>query len=161
MLRKIFNFPDADKILGKWGRVRREGTRTTMTIKQVKDPTSIEGTEEIEIEVNDFDKACEIFTILGMEESSYQENYREVWRLEGCKITIDRWPGIKPLVEIEGETVEDVKKISGLLKFDFNKAVFGSVTIVYEQLLGLKPQDFLQIKKLTFANYRQVLPLQK
>jgi hypothetical protein len=51
LTRKIFENDALDN--GQWVRLRDEGTRSTLTLKQVTDPTTIDGTTEIETEVTD------------------------------------------------------------------------------------------------------------
>ena len=63
MRRKTFDFPST---LGqkKWGRVRQESDKVTMTVKEIRG-TSINDTYETELIVNDFDteNIASIFTI--------------------------------------------------------------------------------------------------
>ena len=58
----------------KWIRLRTNGKKTTLTIKEIKDKNAIEGTEELEIVVDDLDKTKEILNHLGYESRNYQEN---------------------------------------------------------------------------------------
>lgn len=55
--RRIYNFNLA--INGKWIRLRTDGKNTTLTIKEIKSNT-IDGTEEIEIQVSDFEQTNSI-----------------------------------------------------------------------------------------------------
>jgi adenylate cyclase class 2 len=77
LTRRIF---ENGALGGAWIRLRDEGTRSTMALKQVADSTSIDGTTEIETEVTDFVAMAEILSQLGLREVRYQENYREEWR---------------------------------------------------------------------------------
>lgn len=55
-----------DAVQGEqWLRLRDEGGKKTLTLKQVSDATTINGTTEIEIEVNDLDKTAELLGALG------------------------------------------------------------------------------------------------
>lgn len=85
-----------------WTRVRDEGHRITCTYKRTHDASSIDGTEEIEFQVNDFDAAVAFIKALGMQEKAYQETKREVWVGYEVEVCLDTWPGLKPFVEIEG-----------------------------------------------------------
>jgi adenylate cyclase class 2 len=72
LTRKIF---ENDAVDGNaWVRLRDEGTRSTLTLKQVIDSTTIDGTTEIETEVTDLHAMAEILRRLGMNEVRYQEN---------------------------------------------------------------------------------------
>ncbi|PIR04648.1 MAG: hypothetical protein COV57_03295 [Candidatus Liptonbacteria bacterium CG11_big_fil_rev_8_21_14_0_20_35_14] len=55
-----------------WVRLRDEGDKITLTLKQVLDSASIHGTKEIEIIVNNFNKTAELLKNSGL----YQENYQ-------------------------------------------------------------------------------------
>ena len=72
----------------KWIRLRTNGKKTTLTIKEIKDRNSIEGTNELEIVVDDFDKTNEILNELGYESRNYQENYRRVYLFENTEIYV-------------------------------------------------------------------------
>lgn len=65
LTRKIF---ESDALRrGQWVRLRDEGTRSTLTLKQVTDATSIDGTTEIETEVTDLAAMSEILRGLGLQ----------------------------------------------------------------------------------------------
>ncbi|WP_433499788.1 CYTH domain-containing protein [Sphaerimonospora sp. CA-214678] len=79
LTRKIFKNDVLEK--GQWIRLRDEGCRSTLTLKQVTDATTIDGTTEIETEVTDIHAMADILRRIGLREVRYQENYREEWRL--------------------------------------------------------------------------------
>lgn len=59
---------------GAWVSLRDEGTRSTHTLKQVIDATTIDGTKEIETEVSDLHATADILRRVGLTEVRYQEN---------------------------------------------------------------------------------------
>ena len=59
----------------KWIRLRTNGSKTTLTIKNIKAST-IDGTSETEIEVSDFQTTNEILNELGYIARGKQENKR-------------------------------------------------------------------------------------
>ena len=63
------------KTEGKWIRLRTDGNKTTLAIKQINKET-IDGTEETEVEVSDFEETNKILNGLGFFEKGYQENKR-------------------------------------------------------------------------------------
>ncbi len=150
MRRKTFDFPNA---LGqkKWGRVRQESDKVTMTVKEIRG-SGINDTYEIELVVNDFDSASAFFEACDIPAKAFQENMREVWKRDQVEVTIDTWPGLKPFVEIEAETEEIVRGVSQELGFDFEKAVFGSIDLVYEKELGIPAATIIKLPEITFAN---------
>ena len=146
MKRKTFNGKTEDG----WIRVRDEGDKITLTFKQITG-NKINDVSEIEIIVNDFEKASAIINQTSFKESSYQENYREIWCNDEVEIVIDTWPYLQSYIEIEAKSEDIVRKYSKLLNFDFNKeAFFGSVDVLYKKQFGISKEDFIKIPKVVF-----------
>lgn len=59
----------------KWIRLRTNGNKTTLTIKDLQTKT-IDGTKELEIIVDDFDKTNQILEELGYKNRGFQQNKR-------------------------------------------------------------------------------------
>lgn len=137
----------------KWGRVRDEGDRITMTYKHAFDRSRIDGTEEVEFEVSDFDAAVEFMGKLGFANRLYQENYRETWRKGEVEVTLNEWPALAPLVEVEAPDAGSVHTVSAALGFDFSKAVFGGVGTIYKECNGW---DMDNVPELTFAKADEI-----
>ncbi|MGK5533275.1 class IV adenylate cyclase [Streptomyces sp. URMC 129] len=122
-----------DAVQGEqWLRLRDEGGKTTLTLKQVSDATHIGGTTEIEIEVNDLEKTAELLKAIGLRQVRYQQNYREEWQLDGITYDFDTWPGLPTFLEIEGPSEEAVRKAVAALGLDYNDARFGSIDLIYK-----------------------------
>lgn len=151
MRRKTFDFSSVAPGHNKWGRVRQESNKITMTVKEVCG-SGINDTYEVELIVNDFDTATVFFEACNIPVKAFQENMREVWRRNEVEVTIDTWPGLKPFVEIEGSNEDIVQKISHELGFDFKKAVFGSIDLVYEKELGILAETIIRLPEITFKN---------
>lgn len=134
---------------GAWLRLRDEGTRSTLTLKQVTDPTRIDGTTEIETEVADLPAMAEILRRLGLREVRYQENYREEWRLGEVAFDFDTWPDLPTFVEIEGPDEASVRRGAALVELDYAEARFGSVDEIYKSEAG---RDILAEPTLLFPN---------
>src|SRR5690554_386412 len=78
--RQVLDFPDwrLDKDYS-WLRVRDEGTRVTASFKKrtgVAESMQDGGMHEIEIVVDDFNHAINLFKALGLGNKFYEENYR-------------------------------------------------------------------------------------
>ena len=71
--RYVYDF--MPKLDGKWIRLRTNGIKTTLTIKDIVS-SKIDGTRELEVEVNDFDTTNSILNELGYVPKGYQENRR-------------------------------------------------------------------------------------
>jgi adenylate cyclase class 2 len=132
MKRRNFDFPSGslEKIAG-WVRVRDEANKITMTYKQLNDRT-LHGTKEVNLEIDDFEAACDFLKSIGLVETSYQETLRETWTLDGAEIELDTWPWIKPFIEIEASKEQQLEKVAAVLDLDMADAVHGSVEIAYQ-----------------------------
>ena len=130
-------------------RLRDEGARSTLTLKQVTDATTIDGTTEIETEVADLHAMAEILRSLGMREVRYQENYREEWRLGEVAFDFDTWPDLPTFVETEGPDEATVRQAAAMLGLDHSMARFGSVDEIYRSESG---RDILAEPTLLFAD---------
>lgn len=149
MRRYTFMLPDTEK----WGRVRDEGGRITMTYKHVTDTHRIDGTEEIEFEVSDFDNAVLFMQKLGFNDHAYQENHRETWVKDGVEVTLNEWPALTPFVEIEAANEDHVRGASSALGFDFSEAVFGGIGRLYLLQNGWHVNG---VRELTFAKADEI-----
>ena len=136
-----------------WMRVRDEQDKITMCYKRVDRKThDIANQKEIEVEINDFKKGCQLLEAIGCKQKAFQETKREIWHLDNVEISIDTWPGLNPLIEIEGKNEPEVKKVAEKLGFNWQEAIFDSIDYVYEQELGITRADIKFKPKLTFEN---------
>lgn len=133
MRRKTFDYPDSrlEKI-GGWVRVRDEGSQVTLSYKQLNERT-LHGTQEVNVVVDSFDRACELLLDIGLAQRAYQETRRERWQLGEVEATIDTWPWIPTFVELEGPDEATVRTAAGQLGLDWGTAMFGSVEDVYQR----------------------------
>lgn len=147
LTRRIFENGALAK--GQWIRLRDEGTRCTLTLKQVTDATTIDGTTETETEVGDVDAMADILRGIGLREVRYQENYREEWRLGEVAFDFDTWPGLPTFVEVEGPDEASVRRAAALVDLDYAQARFGSVDGIYRSETG---RDILTEPTLLFTD---------
>jgi predicted adenylyl cyclase CyaB len=98
MRRRTFHPVKREK--QEWFRVRQEHSRITLCYKCLHS-REVDGLEEWETEVKDFDIASEIMIRSGLESTALQENLRETWCNDEIEIVIDTWPALKPYIEIE------------------------------------------------------------
>lgn len=126
--RYVYDFiPKQDK---KWIRLRTNGDKTTLTIKNIVS-SSIDGTHELEIEVDSFDRCNLILKELGYVDKGYQENRRLQYRLNGVEIDIDYWPMIPTYLEIEGSSEEPVYNALSALGFEKSDCTTKNVEEIY------------------------------
>lgn len=127
----------------EWIRLRDDGIKTNITYKK-KTGTGISETEEIEVEVDDFEKARKILSAMDFKGKYYQENKRILYKLDDIEFTIDKWPNIPTLLEIESTSEEKVRK--GLEMIGMKDAGNLSVKEVYKKY-GI---DLHSVRVLTF-----------
>jgi adenylate cyclase, class 2 len=153
MKRKAFHFQDdlkTDRM--RWARVRDEGNKITMTVKEVKTKDDINGVFESEVIIDSFEEGVNLLKSVGMMETSYQETYREEWirKEEEIHITIDTWPHLNPFIEIEASDAKMVKYYAKKLEFNFKKALFGGVDIIYGKVHNIKRKVICAVPRITF-----------
>lgn len=143
---KRYVYYTKNRIDTEWVRLRTDGKHTTITYKNIKKDT-VDGTEELEITVDDFDKSKEMLELLGFEFKGYQENRRIRYVLKGVEIDIDSWPLIPTYLEIEGENEEEVMNMVELLDVDKEKLTALNCAYIYKEIYGI---DVNRIKSNTF-----------
>jgi adenylate cyclase class 2 len=149
MKRLVFEPPI--QIPGGWLRVRQEAEKVTMSLKIV-DGDKIENQKEIELTINSVEDGVSFLENIGAKNKSYQETLRELWKLDGCEICIDTWPGLNPYVEVESDNEEKVKLAANKLGFEYSTAYFGSVDGVYLSELGIPKAVIDSEPVITFEN---------
>jgi adenylate cyclase class 2 len=142
--RYVYDLRPVEK--GKWIRLRTNGKITTLTYKNIVSNT-IDGTKEVEFEVEDFDKANEFLEKIGFKNRSYQENERIQYILNNVEIDIDSWPLIPTYMEIEGKSEEEIINIKKFLNIDETKVTALNCDDIYKQIYNI---DISQIKELKF-----------
>lgn len=129
--RKLYNFHEEYR--GRFIRLRTNGTKTTLTIKDKSAKKEIGNVKELEIEVSDFEKTNQIMNMLGYEHSMYQENKRTIYRLGNVEFDIDTWPMIPTYLEIEGKSKEQVEEMIEKLGVDKKKLSLNKVSEIYKK----------------------------
>ena len=152
-------------IPGKWIRLRTNGSKTTLAIKNIES-LKIDGTKEIEIEVSDFYATNEILKELGYVPKGIQENKRIRYDLNGVEIDIDTWPKIPTYMEIEGKTAIDVYKTLELLGIPKEKSTSLDVQGIYKDVYGIdinrEPITYhlmILVSFLNICNFRKYITL--
>ncbi len=146
MKRCTFDMPNSPR--GTFLRVRDEGDKITLTYKVLKSLT-LDGMREVEVEVNNFDKTVELLKAIGARLATYEENYRQIYKLNEIEIMIDEWPGIPAFIEVEGPSKKLVHDFSDEFNLSLNNALFGNVDEVYKKISGINISD---CKEITFDN---------
>jgi adenylate cyclase class 2 len=140
--RYVYDFKPAEK--NRWIRLRTNGEKSTLTIKNVA-TSNIDGTQELEIVVDNFDRTHLILKELGYEERSYQENRRIQYDLNGVEIDIDTWPKMPTYMEVEGSSEEAVYHALDVLGIDREDCTSLDVESIYGQY-GIDIKNIRELK---------------
>lgn len=132
--RYVFNTIPAIK--DRWVRLRTDGQKTKLTVKEMASAT-VDGVQEWETVVDDFETTLTMLEKMGLRPKGYQENRRELYTLDGVKLSIDEWPGLKPLLEIEGHNKDEVYSMLNKLDLDSSQFTANSISQIYLDELGI------------------------
>lgn len=132
--RYVYDFCPIEK--GRWIRLRTNGEKNTLTIKEIHSE-GIDGTNELEITVSDFNDTNEILKKLGYSPRSYQENFRMEFELDSVKLDFDKWPMIAPFLEIEGDSKERVLAVANKLGVTKEQITTNNVDVIYKLEYGI------------------------
>jgi adenylate cyclase class 2 len=133
----------------RWIRLRTDGNKTTLAVKERTGDAS--DSEEYEITVDDFDNTLTILEKIGVSPRSVQENSREQYEIDvesgTVEVSIDRWPILEYVVEFEGATLTAIYDVAASLGISRERLTGESVEDRYSQI-GI---DVKNIPELTFS----------
>jgi adenylate cyclase class 2 len=120
----------------QWVKIRTVGETSTLSYKErVSD--SIDGTYEVEFEVNSAEKAEIFLKKIGMVPYRHQEKFRHTFILDGVTIDIDTWPKLPPYVEFESSSEESIKKAVDKVGFSWSDVTFERPAKIIEGKYGI------------------------
>lgn len=151
---RVFDYPDLHlNKMGAWIRLRDEGDKIMLAYKERLGFTGHAGEEndkgmkEIEIAVSDFDKTAEFLISIGLKEKFSEEKRRTRYMLENIEFDIDEAPALKPYLEIEAKSWDEIDRAIKLLGLNpADKKIFSAYQVY--QLAGINQNDYSVI---TFA----------
>ena len=148
-----FDLPDGSLTsTGRVLRLRRD-TKARLTYKGAgQNKSGVLDRQEIEFVVEDDAKARQFLEALGYRRSMYYEKYRTTYELENALIMLDELP-YGSFLEIEGETVEQIREISAELLLDWSAAIPSSYTALFE---SLRRKMRLSFQDISFENFRDL-----
>lgn len=149
-IRANFFLPTAKE--NTFARVRKEYSKTTLSLKEFSNAKSIHGQKEIEIEVSDFHDTIAFLKNTGFKQKNLQETKRELWQLGECYIMLDTWPFLETFIEIEAENEEIVIQTAHKLGLDYSQAIFDSVDAQYAQKYQITRDEFNLLPELAFQS---------
>jgi adenylate cyclase class 2 len=148
-----FDLPGA-RLLAQ-GRVLRLRRDTDVRLTYKSASTNEQGVlsrEEIEFIVEDYEKARRFLEALGYEKLVYYEKYRTTYEWNNTHIMLDELP-CGDFVEIEGETLESIRKVADQFRLTWETAIATSYTALFERVQrALK----LSFQDLSFANFKDI-----
>jgi adenylate cyclase class 2 len=128
-------------------RLRSEGNNCFLTLKIKKDDNKFEIRDELEVKVSDFLIVTKILKLTGFKIFRQREKKREEYNIGRIKIEIDKYPYLKPYLEIEGSNKIEIKKILNKLGFSFRHTTNKTATEIILDA-GLNPNYLLFKKRL-------------
>ena len=126
--RYVFNTIPAIK--DRWVRLRTDAHKNKLTVMEMTSATVV-GVLVWETAVDDFETTLAMLEKIGLKPKGYQENRRELYMLDGAKLSIDEWPGLKPLLEIEGHSKDEVYAMLNRLDLDSSQFTANSISQIY------------------------------
>jgi Adenylate cyclase, class 2 (thermophilic) len=139
-----FVFDTIPETPDRWVRLRSNGQETTLTVKEISSD-AIDGTEEWEVVVSDFDATLAILGKIGINARGYQENTREEYSLEGAQVAIDHWPKLAPYIEIEAKDTDEVVRVANLLGYSQDELTAKNTKALYSDI-GINLQEVAELK---------------
>lgn len=153
MRRVVFDRSKNPDLKCTYARVRDEGDKITMSLKvNATSSGDILDQKELQVSISSFKGGVDILEGVGLQKTSYQENYRTTWVFRNSEIVIDEWPALEPYIEIESQSVEELQEISALLALDFSTRLIVSTDELYAQKYGISKETALNlISHITFS----------
>ena len=132
-------------------RVRKEFNKITLTYK---DNLKSKYKNEYEILVSDYDSTVNILYKMGLKKKYSIQKLREKWLIKGCKeIVFDTYPALPDYMEIECDSVENIKKIEKKLGLSEEK-IFNAGSL-YKDLYNTSDRN--SNNDLTFKTVNKVI----
>jgi adenylate cyclase class 2 len=135
----------------------RHDTNTKFTYKSAStNEQGVLSREEIEFEVDDFEKAKRFLEALGYQTLVYYEKYRTTYTLQSSKgsiqVMLDELP-YGNFVEIEGETVDTIRAIATQLRLNWETAIATSYHALFERVRAALNRS---IQDLSFVEFAEI-----
>lgn len=138
-IRALFDYPNLSmNERHSWVRLRTDGKETTLTYKEdigIKMISSGDSSDsrmkEIEISVDNYEKARELLLSMGLVVKREEKNKRIRYVKGNVVFDIDFWPQIPPYVEIESDSLESSRVGARELGFDPKDGLICSAKQIY------------------------------
>jgi adenylate cyclase class 2 len=148
--RKTFDYPDRRLDKGRaWVRLRDTGEgkfQLAYKCHMMKGEGAVADCEEIEFDVEDFERPEQLLLAIGLERKGYQETRRTRYQLDDLQFDLDEWPMLNPFIEVEGPSEERVLAGLALLGFRPEDTFPGHAGDIYEK----EGIDWTSMKEIRF-----------
>ncbi|MGA7614171.1 MAG: class IV adenylate cyclase [Thermoanaerobaculia bacterium] len=113
-------------------RIRKFGKYVLVTYKgPVSFESGVKSREEVQTGIESFERAIALFEALGFRPVFRYQKFREVWRVQGVEVVLDRTP-IGDYFEIEGP-LELIRNVVGTLGLNMDDAIRATYADLYRQ----------------------------
>ena len=130
-------------------RLRKTNGKIKLTYKENQKQT-VDSAQEVEFCVSDMQTCSEFFERIGLKAMRTCEKFRHTFTFGDVTIDIDTWPKIPTYAEIEGASVEALKRASAKLGLDFEKRFEGDAKYVFKHY----GYDLDKISVITFGEVK-------
>lgn len=134
----------------KFVRLRNSNGASYLSYKHHKKST-VDGTEEIELQIDDYKKAKQFLEKVGLRAFREQEKKRHSYKVGNVSVEIDTWPKLPPYLEIEADSVTDVRKVAKSLGLKWSNAIFEDAKIIIEKYYNIP------VSKLKYFTFDKIL----
>ena len=118
-------------------KLRKDNNIVKLIYKNNKEQKT-DSAKEIEFDVSNMDKAKEFLEVIGLRAYREVEKYRHTFTLCGVRLDIDTWPRIPTYVELEGNSIGDLKKVAQMLDLVWKNRFDGDPRFVYKKYESIK-----------------------
>jgi adenylate cyclase class 2 len=145
-----FDLPDGSlRAGGRVLRLRRD-TETRLTYKGAgQNQEGVLARQEIEMVVEDFERARELLEALGYRQSMVYEKYRTTYQLDQALVMLDELP-YGDFVEVEAESATQVQAVTARLGLNQAAAIAASYVALFENIRSVLN---LRFPDCTFDNF--------
>ncbi len=129
-------------------RIRKDSKKIQLAYKETTQHSS-KGNVEIEFGIDDIEAAKDFMLKMGAKLQRHQQKRRIHFALRNIAIDIDFWPLIPPMVEIEGEDVEELEQLAIQLELEGSTRSELDAFQIYEEVYKVPIRE---MKELVFEN---------
>jgi len=120
----------------KYLRVRKVNDEVTITYKSPTKESEMSNRKEIEIKVDDFDKAISLIEKIGLNKDKIFEKNRSHYELKNIHFELDTLKDIPTFLEIETQTEQEMKEICLKLNLNISEGRKGTIVEILPEMFN-------------------------